>query len=100
MDQDILKHYPRKFGDEEIKKIIRMSKEYDVVNIQLEWGTLGSRPWSIVRRFSMLMKGCDKILLTLHTPVYLNFGSEKIRALLVGKKPVSAVGAVVGNILS
>ncbi len=73
LDQDFLKRFPMKYGDMEIDKIISKSKNYDIVNIQLEWGTLGSNQYSILKRFNMLLNGCNKIILTLHTPIYIHF---------------------------
>ncbi|MBQ4133753.1 MAG: hypothetical protein IJD04_08505, partial [Desulfovibrionaceae bacterium] len=100
LDQDILKNYPNKFGDAEICRIIKMSENYDVVNLQLEWGTLGSGQGSIVKRFSMLMNGCSKMLLTLHTPVYCHFNSREIISLLSRMRFISAFKSTLRNITS
>lgn len=70
LDPDVLKRFPKTHGDAAIRKIASEAKKYDVVNLQLEWGTLGSNAAVIVKRFKILMAGCGKLIVTLHTPIY------------------------------
>jgi glycosyltransferase involved in cell wall biosynthesis len=90
LDQDILRRFPKSFGDNAIREIIQMSKSFDVVNIQLEWGILGSTPAQITKRFKWLLEGCDNIILTVHTPI-TTFSTKRLVSYLSKLRILAAI---------
>ncbi len=57
----------RKLGDRHIHEICRDIKDFDVVNIQLEHGTLGRTCRDIYRRFGWLVRAAPRLSVTFHT---------------------------------
>jgi glycosyltransferase involved in cell wall biosynthesis len=57
----------QKLADLEIDKICQKLATFDVVNIQLEHGTLGRAKKAIFRRFNKLVKASPKLCVTFHT---------------------------------
>jgi glycosyltransferase involved in cell wall biosynthesis len=57
----------RKLADRHIKEICRAIRRFDVVNLQLEYGTLGRRGSDIYRRFCWLTDAAPKLSVTFHT---------------------------------
>lgn len=57
----------RQLGDQTIKGFAEKLDEFDYVNIQLEYGTLGSRNSDILRRFRWLSKNNKPLTVTFHT---------------------------------
>jgi len=69
LDQDLLlQRHPRlaALGDRHIEAIAARLAGFDVVNIQLEFGTLGLTPPRILRRLRWLMEAAPALSLTLH----------------------------------
>ncbi|MDR1829018.1 MAG: hypothetical protein LBR29_11865 [Methylobacteriaceae bacterium] len=98
LDPDMLKRFPKPFGDAAIADIVARAADYDVVNIQLEWGTLGTSLPVITRRFEQLLRCNAHIILTLHTPVSVGDGGKltshlKRLRLLSAAKCLPAEGA-------
>lgn len=69
----------RKLGDKLIANIADKLADFDVVNIQLEHGTLGAMPSDIVRRFEMLIGHAKPLTVTFHT--VLPVGGRGLRDL-------------------
>lgn len=57
----------RRLGDAHIRDICSKFKDYDVVNIQLEHGTIGGQPADIKARFKALVKAAPQVSVTFHT---------------------------------
>ncbi|HEX3861263.1 MAG TPA: hypothetical protein VHY35_06175 [Stellaceae bacterium] len=57
----------RKLGDRQIKEICRAIRQFDVVNLQLEHGTLGRHGRDIYRRFRWLTEAAPRLSVTFHT---------------------------------
>jgi len=57
----------RKLADREIKQICREIRRFDVVNLQLEHGTLGRYGSDIFRRFCWLTEAAPRLSVTFHT---------------------------------
>ncbi|WP_286784267.1 MULTISPECIES: hypothetical protein [Pseudomonas] len=57
----------RRLGDELIAEIVSKLPAFDVVNIQLEHGTLGATPADIFRRFESLVRHGKPLTVTFHT---------------------------------
>lgn len=53
-------------GDRHIEEIAARLRDFDAVNIQLEFGTLGLAPPQILRRLGWLMEAARALTLTLH----------------------------------
>lgn len=70
LDQYLLRgRHPRvrALGDRHIKQICRALAGFDVVNLQLEYGTLGGTAKDICRRFSWLADAAPRLSVTFHT---------------------------------
>lgn len=70
LDQFLLRSpHPRiqKLGDAHIKDIARQLPDFDFVNIQLEYGTLGLTTRQILKRSRALMRAARAITVTFHT---------------------------------
>jgi glycosyltransferase involved in cell wall biosynthesis len=67
----------RKFGDRHIQAICREIRDYEAVNLQLEYGTLG-RGWNdIYRRFNWILRAAPRFSVTFHSILQsegFNFG--------------------------
>jgi glycosyltransferase involved in cell wall biosynthesis len=57
----------QRLADRHIKEIAARLGEFDSVNIQLEYGTLGRTTNQIVRRFKILVKAAPAVSVTFHT---------------------------------
>jgi glycosyltransferase involved in cell wall biosynthesis len=57
----------RRLGDRHIKEICRAIRRFDVVNLQLEYGTLGRYSHDIYRRFCWLTEAAPRLSVTFHT---------------------------------
>jgi glycosyltransferase involved in cell wall biosynthesis len=57
----------RKLADRHIKEICRAIRRFDVVNLQLEYGTLGRRGSDIYRRFCWLTAAAPRLSVTFHS---------------------------------
>jgi hypothetical protein len=57
----------RKLADRRIKEICRELRRFDVVNLQLEHGTLGRYGSDIYRRFCWLADAAPRLSVTFHT---------------------------------
>ncbi len=57
----------RKVADQHIKEICRAIRHFDVVNLQLEHGTLGRRGSDIHRRFCWLTAAAPRLSVTFHS---------------------------------
>ena len=57
----------RKFADRQVMEICRAIRHSDVVNLQLEHGTLGRRGSDIFRRFCWLTDAAPRLSVTFHT---------------------------------
>ena len=57
----------RKLADRHIKEICRAIRGFDVVNLQLEHGTLGRHGADIYRRFCWLTEAAPRLSVTFHT---------------------------------
>lgn len=70
LDQFLLRHPHRrvqKLGDQHIRKIASRLHEFDMINIQLEYGTLGLTTGRILRRAAVLMRAARAVTVTFHT---------------------------------
>jgi glycosyltransferase involved in cell wall biosynthesis len=70
LDQYLLRSPHRRvqqLADNHIKKIAGGLREFDSVNIQLEFGTLGRTPSQILRRFKWLVTAAPAVSVTFHT---------------------------------
>jgi glycosyltransferase involved in cell wall biosynthesis len=68
----------RKIADREVKSISRALRRFDVVNLQLEHGTLGRYGSDIFRRFCWLTDAAPQLSVTFHTlpmPPSLDFAA-------------------------
>jgi glycosyltransferase involved in cell wall biosynthesis len=57
----------QRLADDHIKQVAARLKEFDSVNIQLEYGTLGRTPRQIMRRLKRLATAAPAISVTFHT---------------------------------
>lgn len=57
----------RKFGDKHIQDICCAIRDYDTVNLQLEYGTLGRSSRDIDRRLGWLLRAAPRLSVTFHT---------------------------------
>ncbi len=57
----------RKLADRHVKSICRALRQFDVVNLQLEHGTLGRQGADIYRRFCWLTDAAPRLSVTFHT---------------------------------
>lgn len=57
----------RRLADRHIKAICRAIRDFDVVNLQLEYGTLGRYGSDIHRRFRWLTEAAPRLSVTFHT---------------------------------
>jgi glycosyltransferase involved in cell wall biosynthesis len=57
----------RKLADRHIKEICRAIRRFDVVNLQLEYGTLGRYATDIYRRFCWLTEAAPRLSVSFHT---------------------------------
>ena len=60
-----------KVGDELIERYCRRLAEFDYVNIQLEYGTIGSAPKQIYRRLMRLFEAAPNLTVTFHTILHV-----------------------------
>jgi glycosyltransferase involved in cell wall biosynthesis len=70
LDQFLLRHENSKvqsLGDNHIKEIASQLKNFDFVNIQLEYGTLGLRPSRMLRRLNWILAAAPAVSVTFHT---------------------------------
>jgi glycosyltransferase involved in cell wall biosynthesis len=70
LDQFLLRHPSRRvqrLGDRHIQEIASRLGEFDFVNIQLEYGTLGLTSRKILRRAQVLMAAAPALTVTFHT---------------------------------
>jgi glycosyltransferase involved in cell wall biosynthesis len=70
LDQFILRNRTRRgrrAGDSHLKGICRQIAKFDVVNLQLEHGTLGRSATDIYRRFGWIVAASRQISVTFHT---------------------------------
>ena len=70
LDQYLVRTANRKvqrLGDSFVREMAEKLKGFDFVNIQLEHGTLGTTPASILRRFRWLAKAAPGLSVTFHT---------------------------------
>ncbi len=57
----------RKLADRQVKEICRAIRQFDVVNLQLEYGTLGRFGSDIYRRFCWLTDAAPRLSVTFHS---------------------------------
>jgi glycosyltransferase involved in cell wall biosynthesis len=57
----------RRFADKHIQDICREIRDYDIVNLQLEHGTLGRDCKDIHRRFTWILRSAPRLSVTFHT---------------------------------
>ena len=57
----------RRIADQMIKDFCARAREFDFINIQLEYGTLGYSAFDISRRFEWLAKAAPALSVTFHT---------------------------------
>ncbi|WP_372619298.1 hypothetical protein [Falsiroseomonas sp.] len=70
LDQFLLRHPHRRvqaLGDRHVQDIASRLAEFDFVNIQLEYGTLGLTTGRILRRARILMEAANAVSVTFHT---------------------------------
>jgi glycosyltransferase involved in cell wall biosynthesis len=82
----------RKLADRHIKAICRAIRDFDVVNLQLEYGTLGRYGDDIHRRFRWLTEAAPRLSVTFHTlltPEAFDFVMF-MKALLTGQFKAAA----------
>src|SRR5204863_455789 len=74
----------RKLGDRHVKEICRAIQQFDAVNLQLEYGTLGRSGKDIHRRFCWLTDAAPRLSVSFHTllmpPVFDTAGFAKALA--------------------
>jgi len=81
LDQYLLRSRHRrvqKLGDRHVQEICRALGDFDVVNLQLEYGTLGRREGDIRRRFRWITQAARRLSVTFHTllmPPTFDFGA-------------------------
>jgi glycosyltransferase involved in cell wall biosynthesis len=75
----------QRLADRHIKEIAARLPEFDSVNIQLEYGTLGRTPKQIVRRFMRLVKAAPAVSITFHTIL----GREPLDWAAVGRSLIT-----------
>lgn len=74
----------RKVADRQIKEICRAIRSFDVVNLQLEHGTLGRYGTDIYRRFCWLTDAAPRLSVTFHSlPVPPPFDAAALAKALV-----------------
>jgi glycosyltransferase involved in cell wall biosynthesis len=75
----------RKFADLHIGEICRAVRGYDMVNVQLEFGTLGRRTNDIYRRLARIVEAAPRLSVTFHSVLRsepferLSFARELLR---------------------
>ena len=57
----------RRLADRHVEEICRAIRQFDVVNLQLEYGTLGRFGTDIYRRFCWLTDAAPRLSVTFHT---------------------------------
>lgn len=57
----------QKLAEKHIREIADRLKEFDAVNMQFEYGTLGRSPSQIIRRFKRLARAAPALSVTFHT---------------------------------
>jgi glycosyltransferase involved in cell wall biosynthesis len=70
LDQYLLRNLSprvRALADEHVKDICRQIADFDAVNLQLEYGTLGHHQRDIYRRFRWLTAAAPRLSVTFHT---------------------------------
>jgi glycosyltransferase involved in cell wall biosynthesis len=82
----------RKLADRHIKDICEAIRRFDVVNLQLEHGTLGRNGRDIYRRFCWLTAAAPRLSVTFHTLLMPpNFDAARfLKALAMGKFDTAA----------
>jgi glycosyltransferase involved in cell wall biosynthesis len=90
LDQYLLRsrqNVVRRRGDAHIRAICTELRAFDAVNIQLEYGTLGSKEVDIARRLRWLASSAPRLSVSFHTVVSpkLFDGWGSLRALLHGQ---------------
>jgi len=85
-------HRVRKLADRHIKEVCRAIRRFDVVNLQLEHGTLGRYGRDIYRRFCWLTEAAPRLSVTFHTlPLPPSFDSTAfMKALATGRLKTAA----------
>ncbi len=96
LDQFLLRSSHRRIqrlGDEYIADMALRLAEFDAVNIQLEFGTLGITTSQILRRMRMLAAGAPALSVTFHTVLDLEgFDWPAMGAALSSFRPDRALG--------
>jgi glycosyltransferase involved in cell wall biosynthesis len=95
----------QKLADAEINRICQELASFDVVNIQLEHGTLGRTKKAIFRRFNRLVKASPKLCVTFHTilqasPFPWGAFAGSLLKLRIGKAIGLLNGHTANNLLS
>lgn len=70
LNQYLLRHADgrvRRFADRHIGEICRALHGYDMVNLQLEYGTLGRRTNDITRRLARIVEAAPRLSVTFHS---------------------------------
>lgn len=70
LNQYLLRHVHsrvRRFADRHIGEICQALRDYDMVNVQLEFGTLGRRAGDITRRLAQIVKAAPRLSVTFHS---------------------------------
>ena len=57
----------RKLADRQVREICRALRQFDAVNLQLEYGTLGRYGSDILRRFCWISNAAPRLSVTFHT---------------------------------
>ena len=84
LDQYLLRSPHRRvqrLADRHVREIAAKLRQFDSVNIQLEFGTLGRTPDQIIRRFRRLVKTAPAVSITFHTIL----GHEPLNWAAVGR---------------
>jgi len=95
LDQYLLRsahHRVRKLADQHIKEICDAIRGFDVVNLQLEHGTLGRYGRDIYRRFCWITEAAPRLSVTFHTllmPPHFD-GARFLKALATGRFQTAA----------
>jgi glycosyltransferase involved in cell wall biosynthesis len=82
----------RKLADREVMKICCAIRRFDVVNLQLEHGTLGRHGSDIFRRFRWLTEAAPRLSVTFHTlPLPARFDmADFVKAVAMGNFKAAA----------
>lgn len=73
LDQFLFKNLSKRvqlLADQQIDDFVQRLSSFDCVNIQLEHGTLGTRPKDILRRFRKLAAAAPQLSVTFHTVLH------------------------------